>query len=64
MQGYTAPLDDEESQTQKEYIKEQDIVENELPTIRTSARNKKKITRFEDDPETYSSTLKHLTRQK
>ena len=59
-QGYTKPLEISEMQT-PEYIpesSEQDIIPDK-PTVRTSSRNRKQITRFEDNPDTYNETLQH-----
>ena len=59
-QGYTKPLDISEMQTQEEIpeLSEQEIVPDK-PTVRTPSRNRKQITRFEDNPDTYNSTLQH-----
>ena len=62
--GYTKPLDISELQASEEIpeLSEQDILPNK-PPVRTSSRNRKQITRFEDNPETYNSTIQHRQRQ-
>ena len=44
-------------------LSEQEIIP-EKPAVRTSSRNRKHITRFEDNPDTYNSTLQHHQCQK
>ena len=59
-QGYTKPLDISEMQTPEEIpeLSEQEIIPDK-PSVRTSSRNRKKITRFEDNTDTYNATLQH-----
>ena len=54
LQGYTKPLDISEMQTPEEIpeLSEQEIIPDK-PSVRTSSRNRKQITRFEDNPDTY-----------
>ena len=64
-QGYTKPLDISEMQTKEEIpeLSEQEIIPDK-PTVRTSSRNRKQITRFEDNPDTYNAILQHHQCQK
>ena len=59
-QGYTKPLDISEIKTSEEIpeLTEQDVLPGNSQ-VRTSSRNRKQITRFEDNPDTYNSTLQH-----
>ena len=52
-QGYTKPLDISKLQTQEKIpeLSEQEIIPDK-PTVRNSSRNRKHITRFEDNPDT------------
>ena len=59
-QGYTKPLDISDIQTSEEIpeLSEQDVLPGNVQVI-TSSRNRKQITRFEDNTDTYNSTLQH-----
>ena len=59
-QGYTKPLDISEIRTSEEIpeLSEQDVLPGNAQ-VRTSSRNIKQITRFEENPDTYNTTLKH-----
>ena len=63
-QGYTKPLDVSEIKTSEETpeLSEQDVLPGNSQ-VRTSCRNRKQITRFEDNPDTYNSTLQHHQHQ-
>ena len=44
-------------------LSEQEIIPDK-PSVRTSSRNRRQITRFEDNPDTYNATLQHHQHQK
>ena len=60
VQGYTKPLDISDIQTSEEIpeLSEQDLLPANAQVI-SSSRNRKQITRFEYNPDTYNSTLQH-----
>ena len=62
MQGYTKPLEypKEQLQNENQQLEEQDILPQEHSNVRTSSRIKKRVTRFEEDPETYNCTMQSL----